>query len=380
MGRFIFLAAIIFCLLTPLRSYGQVPANNQSKGLKYSFYPVVGYSSDIGFFGGGLFQRIDYADGIRPFLTNTIVDITGSTRGKWVASLEYEKTRIFGKPLRTRSEFKAFRNPISNYFGIGNQTDYSDSDFSDGIYYLLKRRIVTRFELRKPLRTISDRKKLEGVLRLKVSFTDNEDRGADTQFVQSPPTGASGGWVNTIGTGLIYDIRNSEFDPRSGIRAEAGADFSPVFAGNDFGFSYYFAEFITYAPILKNTVFAQRFAAEHTIGSVPFFELPVLGNEEGLRGYALNRFLGTSSVIYMAEIRSWIFSFLDDQVKLGGHLFFDTGRVFSESDTSEFLKNWKQTWGVGGAMSLFNPDLILRGEIGISNESYRIYAGIGYAF
>src|SRR6056297_211085 len=380
MSRFIYLAAIIICLLTPLRSYGQAPANNQSKGLNYSFYPVFGYSSDIGFFGGGLFQRIDYADGFRPFLTNTLVDITGSTKGQWVASLEYEKTRAFGRPLRTRSEFKAFRNPISNYFGIGNETDFSDSDFSEGLYYLLKRRIVTRFEIRKPWRTISDQKKLEGVLLFKVSYTDNEDQGADTQFVQSPPTGASGGWVNTIGAGLIYDIRNSEFDPRSGIRAEAGADFSPVFAGNDFGFSYYFAEFTTYAPILKNTVFAQRFAAEHTIGSVPFFELPALGNEEGLRGYALNRFLGNSSVIYMAEMRTWVFSFLDDQIKLGGHLFFDTGRVFSDSDSSEFLKNWKQTWGMGGAMSLFNPDLILRGEVGISNESYRIYAGVGYTF
>lgn len=380
MSRFIFLAAVIFCLLTPLHSYGQVPASNQTTGLNYSFYPIFGYSSDIGFFGGGLFQRIDYADGIRPFSTNTIVDITGSTKGQWVASLEYEKTRMFGRPLRTRSKFKAFRNPISNYFGIGNQTGFSDSDFSDGLYYLLKRRIETRFELRKPLRTISDQKKLEGVLRVKVSYTENEDQGSDTQFVQSPPLGASGGWVNTIGTGLIYDIRNSEFDPRSGIRAEAGADFSPLFAGNDFGFSYYFAEFTTYAPILKSTVFAQRFAAEHTIGSVPFFELPALGNEKGLRGYALNRFLGKSSVIYMAEIRSWVFTFLDDQVKLGGHLFFDTGRVFSDSDSSEFLKNWKQTWGMGGAMSLFNPDLILRGEVGISNEGFRIYAGVGYAF
>ena len=118
MGRFIFLAAVIVCFLTPLRSYAQGPVENQSKGLNYSFYPVFGYSSDIGFFGGGLFQRIDYADGIRPFLTNTIIDLTGSTKGQWVTSLEYEKTRMFGRPLRSRSEFKAFRNPISNYLAL----------------------------------------------------------------------------------------------------------------------------------------------------------------------------------------------------------------------------------------------------------------------
>ena len=380
MKRFATLFALFITMLLPLHVFGQLMPGEQSRGVNHSFYPILGYSSDIGFFGGGLFQRIDYADGVEPFLTNTIADVTGSTKGQWVASFEHEKTQTFGRPLRSRVIFKAVRNPISNYFGIGNQSEFSSSSFDEGLYYLLQRRIFTRFELRKPLRTIMNKKTLEGVLRLKVSYTDNEDSGADTRFVQSPPAGASGGWVNTIGAGLIYDIRNSEFDPRTGLRAEAGADFSPVFAGNDFGYSSYFAEFTSYISLMERTVFAQRLATEHTIGSVPFFELPALGNETGLRGYALDRFLGSSSVVYMAEVRSWLFRFFDDQIKLGGQLFFDTGRVFSDEDSSKLFDNWKHTWGIGGAMSAFNPDIIFRGEVGFSDESYRIYAGIGFAF
>src|SRR6056297_4343828 len=193
-------AVIIVCLLLPLRGYGQAAPGDNARGVNYSFYPILGYSSDIGFFGGGLFQRIDYADGKRPFFTNTVADITGSTNGHWSGSFEYERTRTFGRPLRSRSVLTAERNPISNYFGIGNQTEFSSSGFDEGLFYLLQRRLLSRFELRKPLRTVNRQKTLEGVLRIKLSYTENEDRGADTRFVLSPPPGADGGWVNTIGT------------------------------------------------------------------------------------------------------------------------------------------------------------------------------------
>lgn len=373
-------AVIIFGLMLPFCASGQVSTGGDNRGVNYSFYPILGYSSDIGFFGGGLFQRINYADRNRPFLSNTVVDATGSTRGKWAGAFEYERTRLFGKPMRTRSLLTAERNPINNYFGIGNRSVYSATEFDEGLYYQLQRRVSARFELRKPINFVERKGVLESVFRLKLSYTYNEDRGADTRFIQSPPPGAKGGWANTVGAGLIYDIRNSEFDPRSGLRAEIGADFSPLVAGNDFGFSTYFADFRSYISIIENLVFAQRIAAEHSYGSTPFFELPALGNNDGLRGFALNRFLGESSILYMAEARSWLFSFLDDQVKLGGHLFFDSGRVFSDSDSPELFNNWRRTWGLGGAMSAFNPDLIFRGEIGFSDETYRIYAGIGFAF
>ena len=191
---------------------------------------------------------------------------------------------------------------------------------------------------------------------------------------------SGGGWVNPLGVGLIYDLRDSEFDPRGGLRAEFGTDISPAPLGNDYGFATFFGELSHYLPIIENTIVAQRIAAEHSSGEVPYFELPALGNSNGLRGYALNRFLGESSIVYMAEARSWLFNFFDDQVRIGGHAFFDTGRVFSDADSDKFFTDWKHTWGVGGAMSAFNPDLIFRGEIGFSDETFRIYAGIGFAF
>lgn len=380
MKKIIALTAILFGLIIPAKGISQVISEPDMEGVNHSVYPVAGYSSDYGLFGGGLYQRIDYADGKRPFLSNTVIDATGSTNGKWVGAFEYERTEIFGRSLRTRSVLTLYRNPTSTYFGIGNNTDFTDSELDDGLFYLLQRRISASYEIRRPLQFLGDYGKIEGIFRLQGSYTTNEDKGEDTRFVQSPPDGADGGWVNQIGAGFLYDIRDSEFDSRSGIRAEIGADISPLVAGNEYSFSTYFAEVSSFISITEKIVFAQRFAGEYSHGSVPFYELPALGNKDGLRGFAINRFIGNSSLLYMAEVRSWLFSFYEDEIKFGGHLFYDTGRVFSDFDSSGLFESWKNTWGIGGAMSVFNPDLIFRGEVGFSNESYRIYAGIGYAF
>lgn len=370
---------IITGLLLPGIGFSQIISEPDTEGVNHSVYPLAGYSSDYGLFGGGLYQRIDYADGKNPFLSNTIVDFTGSTNGKWAVAFEYERTEMFGQPLRTRSVLLLDRDPTNTYFGIGNNTDFTSSELENGLYYLLQKRISARFEIRTPLQLIGENK-VDGIFRIQGSYTSNEDKGADTRFVESLPIGADGGWVNTVGAGLLYDIRDSEFDPRSGLRAEFGADFSPLIAGNDYSFSSYFAEVRTFISITERIVLAQQVAGKYSYGSAPFYELPALGSKDGLRGFALNRFRGKSSILYMAEMRSWLFSFLEDEIKLGGHLFYDTGRVFSDSDSSGFFDSWKNTWGFGGSMSAFNPDLIFRGEIGFSNESYRIYAGIGFAF
>ena len=374
------IVTIMIGLLLPVTGFSQIIAEPDVEGVNHSVYPLAGYSSDYGLFGGGLYQRIDYADGKRPFLSNTIVDFTGSTNGKWAGAFEYERTEMFGQPLRIRSVLIVERDPTNTFFGIGNNTDFTSSELDTGLYYLLQKRISTRFEIRKPIQLIETDNKVDGIFRIQGSYTSNEDKGADTRFGISSPKGADGGWVNTVGAGLLYDNRDSEFDPHSGLRAEIGADFSPLIAGNDYSFSSYFAEVRSFISVTKTIVFAQQFAGKYSYGSAPFYELPALGSKDGLRGFALNRFRGKSSILYMAEMRSWLFSFLEDEIKFGGHLFYDTGRVFSESDSSGFFDSWKNTLGFGGSMSAFNPDLIFRGEIGFSNESYRIYAGVGFAF
>ncbi len=350
------------------------------QGSQHSIFPLVGYTTDYGLFGGGVYQRINYADSRRPFLSNMMVDVTGSTKGKWAARVDYERIEMFSRPIRNRTIVDLELNPIRSYFGIGNNTLYTREDLDDGLYYLNQQHALVTFEARTPLFDITGESALDGALRLKTSYTSATEDGEETRFYTDPPSHFDAGWVNTLGAGLLFDSRENEFAPKSGQRHEIGIDISSSLFGSSYSFYELFADLSYYLSPLENTVLAQRFTARHNIGDTPFWELPALGSSRGLRGFALDRFMGDSSVLYMAELRQWLVSFLDDEIRLGAHLFFDTGRVFSEFDSNELFDEWKRTWGVGGAMTLFSPDLIFRGEVGFSGEDYRIYAGVGYAF
>lgn len=55
--------------------------------------------------------------------------------------------------------------------------------------------------------------------------------------------------------------------------------------------------------------------------------------------------------------------------------------VFPKGENlGDLLSGLKQTFGIGGAVSILNPDFILRGEIAFSDEINRVYFGIGYLF
>ena len=86
----------LFCLIlfflgsTPLFAQVIPPDTGESEepnirvGSEYSLLPIVGYTSDLGLFGGGLVQRISYGNNIRPFLSNLTADFTLSTKGNIV--------------------------------------------------------------------------------------------------------------------------------------------------------------------------------------------------------------------------------------------------------------------------------------------------------
>lgn len=374
----ILLLLVIFFF--PYTIYSQITSESERIGSSQSIFPLVGFTSDYGFVAGVVYQRINYGENRRPFLSNTQIDATGSTRGLWQGRFDYERIDLFGRPIRNRTLLEVELNPIRSYFGIGNETVFSQSDYNEGIFFLTQQHALVRFEGRKPVIELLHDHTLDGILRVKASYTTVDDRGRDTQFFLDPPANHENNWVNLAGIGLLFDTRGSEFDPRNGQRTELGIDYSSSIFGSDYSFYELTADWKGFFSITENTVIAQRVVLKYNRGDTPFWELPALGSSSSLRGFSLDRFMGDSSVLYMAEIRRWFFSFLDDEIKLGAHFFYDTGRVFSRFDSDMIFSKWNNSWGGGGAFTLFNPDLIFRGEIGFSGEDYGIYAGVGYAF
>lgn len=364
-----------------------IPAENSAKeidetriGSQYSIFPLAGYSSDFGLYGGGFVQRINYGVDERPFLSNTRLNGVLSTKGNLEIDLEYERIRTFGADIRSRVEIVGSRLLQGHYFGIGNDTEFSETQFDSDFFFYERREFQFDYQARKRLQSYGEYGVLDVFSRLTVWHVNGIEKEGETKFLIDQPEGFDPGWVNTLGLGLIADSRNSEFIPNRGYRYSLEFSKGLPFLGSDYTVASLTGDFRHYKTLFAGIVFAHNFKFEHQTGEAPFWSKPVVGNEYGLRGFHWNRFRGGSSVLSITELRTWLFSVWDGRIRAGGQLFWDTGRVYSEEDSNRFFGDWKHSFGAGAALSLFNPDLIVRADAGFSDEAFRIYFGAGYVF
>jgi outer membrane protein assembly factor BamA len=378
---YVILPCFLFLFVSPQETRGQVMPEEYGLGVETSVIPVAGYSSDYGLFGGGYVQRINYGIMVRPFVSNTAIRFTMSTKGNIISKVDYERTTTFGTDIRSRLLFDGLRLLSTTYFGIGNESEFSSVNYEDDIYFFEERTLSLQYWGRKNLREFDNEAILDGQLLLSASYSNPVSRGSETLLNNDQPRGFGGGWVNKAGIGLIVDHRDSEFNPTIGYRFEANASAAGTLTGSEYNFTSYYLEARGYYSPVRDVVIAQKLEFQHAAGDIPFWELPVIGNELGLRGYPLNRFRDTSALLHIIELRTWLFGILDNQIRFGAQAFMDTGRVLSSDNRfTDISRDLKQTYGFGGAISLLNPDFIFRGDIAFSEDLYRIYLTVGYLF
>ncbi|WP_138431416.1 ShlB/FhaC/HecB family hemolysin secretion/activation protein [Fodinibius saliphilus] len=342
--------------------------------------PAFGYSSNEGFVGGAIFNRYNYKGGIAPFKNYLKSSAIVSTKGFVEAEMKYEQNRSFNRDIRTSVEGYFYRYTTDLFFGVGNNTTFSESQWNNNYYFFRSISFGAQYKLRKPLfRDRHSQFDLQGGL--STQYYIPYERQQQSSFFQLSPNGQEGGWINNLNAGFVWENRDSEFDPTKGNRAELEVRFAPNLISK-YAFTTVRLELRQYFQLFNWITFANKLEARHAAGDTPFWELSTLGDAYTLRGYPLNRFKGNSSIAYTLELRTWLFEFPElYNLKFGGQLFTDTGRVFTTpDDVKDLFRGYKQTIGFGGAMSIFTPDFILRGDVGFSEDVTRIYVGVGYLF
>lgn len=382
----LFCLILLFAAGSPLFAQVIPPDTGESKepdirvGSEYSLLPIAGYTSDLGLFGGGLIQRISYGNNIRPFLSNLTADFTLSTKGNLVFDIDYERTQTFGTDLRSLIEFTGQKIRQGYYFGIGNETNFSDKLYEDNFFFFENREFAIYYQARKQIASFGKYGSFGLTGSVDVSYLNGLTRGERSKFGEDMPLGIGKSWANKAGAGFIADSRDSEFAPVQGIRYEVSYEISSSVFGSDYAYSDLEFDLRHYMEIFDGVVLANKLNVESIHGDAPFWDLSIIGGDDGLRGYHLDRFRGNQSVLHLLELRTWLFSVLYDEVRVGSQLFWDTGRVFSQFDSNTFFNNWKHSYGGGIIFTLFNPDLMLRADVGLSDETFRFYFGTGYIF
>ncbi|MEO1022916.1 MAG: hypothetical protein AAFW89_10245, partial [Bacteroidota bacterium] len=359
-------------------------AKPQSRGdsLAYGYLPILSFNTDSRAVFGGEVQRYNYA-GRKPFKDYTRGFLMYSTAGAFSTFLSRDQIFEEANNFRLHTEIYAIQNFDNYYLGDTelvsfNEALFDTSDFYNFNSFSTQIGINARFLLKKGEGI--HRTDIEAGLRL---YYESPWGNREDQFISGNQIeGATGSFLSFIQTGFILERRNSEFRPTKGFLVDVGSRYAPpvlsthhVIANN--------VRLNGHIPIpfpLIDVSMAGTIQLQHTYGQTPYWLASGLGGGAFLRGYRFRRFTSDNALSYSIESRSWFFKLPFQNIEIGGNLFMDGGRVFTNSNWDSILRKHNHTFGLGGVMAIFTPDFILKFDLGFSEEGTGLYLGTGYAF
>ncbi len=202
-----------------------------------------------------------------------------------------------------------------------------------------------------------------------------------------------------IAWAVMYDTRDFEPDPSSGVFLEYSHELQHPWLGSNFQMNKVLLQMVHFHPLLTwksgegRLIFAQLCALGYTWGpKINFIELwdissqaeaggiLVLGGARSLRGYREARFIAPVTALVNTELRARLqeFSFLGQDWSIGGVAFLDAGRVW-EKPRYIGLTEWRFSYGAGIRMT-WNQSTVIRLDFGFSPEGMQSFFGFNHIF
>lgn len=372
---------LLFCGLQPVAAQPNVSPTDT---LIHAFLPALGYNSDIGLLGGGIFSRYHYKGGIRPYYSYTDVNAAASTRGLFTAKILHNKPQVAGSDVRLNAQLYVSQFFQNQYYGIGNYAKLAKAPANDEHFYQFKS-FSAGFDitLLKPVARLPNGGHFFAMGLINFDF-ENPWGNPDTRLIAiAQPRGISGGRTAALGAGILWENRNSEFAPTKGNYLMATAEVASQYMSSSYNYLSLKTDaraFISFY-LLREITFANRVVFQHNSGQIPYWKYAALGGDESMRGYPENRFLDDNALYLNTELRTWLLTFPEHDVKLGGTLFVDMGRTFANGTALDnVFSDLKYTAGFGATSSFYTAEFILRIDVGFSEEGHGIYFTAGYLF
>ena len=365
-------------------SYSISAQTTVTDSTEFAFLPAISYNSDLGLIAGGITSWYNYKDNIYPFYSYITLAGVLSTKGLASFSLIYDKPFAFGKDMRFTGEVFTARFFEDAYFGVANYAKITDTPPDLPLFYQFQSfTLGFRSNARLPLLKLESNKQLDVNLIVNFRYETPWDNGNNRLISREQPLGITGGRTSMLGFGIIWEGRDSEFQPSRGNYYESRIEIGNTIWGSSYNLLVIENEARQYATfhLIKDVTFATRLFSRFTTGDVPYWKLSYAGDEETLRGYESRRFSDDNVIYLNTELRTWLFNIPDTQARFGGTLFIDTGRTFANGDAfSVITDDLKTTFGFGALASFFTPDFIIRGDFGFSEEGLGVYFTTGYMF
>lgn len=385
-----------------------------------SYDPVngLGYGGEGELFFNG--KRSDPFFEYTPYRAALNIVLFNTTNSQREIKLGWDVPYIFNTKWRLRGEAAIETNPNLLYFGIDENSldplsyfpggDSTGSPVTKATYYDYEKSLsgsntnYNRYTKTEAILNVSmERSYLDGKLRALIgyefakvkidAFTGNSLIRND--FNSKKILGLGNSNISFIQAGFIYDTRNLETDPSSGIFAELLNECSLTAVGSQYNFNKTFLHFNLYQSILpgifKKFVFAARVAIGYTAGNAPFFEYQDQWSSEGsieglgggttLRGYKQSRFLSRVMQFNNIELRYKFAEckFLKQNFAFSAVPFLDAGAVWDSLDRIGEWSNMRYSEGLGLRIA-WNINTILRFDYAVSKEDRQFFFSLGHSF
>ncbi len=409
---------------------------NKKTGFSFGGVPIISYDSDLGLKYGVLVNLFFYGKGENsPDPNHNIyLEWNQTTKGSQLFLGKY-KSRTLIKNVRTNFEARYTTEKALHFYGFnGYNAEYNnlfenemDPLYKSRLFYRHGRRLLlfrADFEgsiIKNKLRWLAgvsynkiDIDKVD-INNLNKSLSDSKlsDTSLYSDYVSwgvIKESEKNGGYMNDIKIGAVYDSRDNEANPNSGIWAEAILLTVPQFLGNQYTYGKLILTHRQYITLIKKRLtFAYRVSYQPKIfGTMPFYALPLvhssdntrdgLGGSRTLRGIYRNRVVGEDYVFANIEFR-WKFvkfNVLKQNIYLALFPFIDGGLVtkkysfdesnIPQSNINEF-HNSNETLHIGygsGLAIAINHNFIITATYALANSSKDgtsgLYITINYLF
>ncbi len=436
------LMVLAFFLSSPNNMTAQNGEAEPAKtGWTFGALPAISFNSDLGFQYGGLVNLYHFGDGSSyPQYQHSIyAEVSRYTKGSGVNRLFYDSEYLLTN-LRVTADLSYFTEKALDFYGFNGYNaiynaiweDDSDNDYRSRMFYRHERNMF-RFTLDfqgqlagRHMRWIGGIGLMStGIAPVDIdALNDGRDPGEllpDTPglydlYVGSgiiTPGEKDGGNTHHFKLGVVYDTRDNEPNPMTGIWSEAVVFAAPGFMGSgDYGYSRISLTHRQYLTLIENDLsFAYRLNYQGTLGGeVPFYMLPYminsfslssntdgLGGSRTVRGMLRNRVVGEGMVFGNFELR-WKFYrkvIFNQNIYLALNSFMDAGQVVNQRKINapgweemdnlyrESEESLHMTLG-GGFRAAMNENFILAIDYGKPLDERDggggLYIGLNYLF
>ncbi len=346
-------------------------------GFSLGAVPAVAYNTDIGFLYGAIVNLYWFGDGSRyPKYDHSVyMEWSRTTKGKGINQITYDTDKLI-PGIRSFFEVTYRIDKALDFYGFNGYQSVYDQNFEQNtldpegyanrLYYRYGRNLLRMTADFQGEITSNKFRWLGGISYFGSSVDSvdvdglNEGKEDDLLSYNSlygnyvewgmiPEEQAEGGRHTLLKAGLVYDTRDNEPNPFSGIWTEMQLHYAPSFlSSTDMSFTRLILthrQYFTLVPDRMSLAYRLSYQGRLT-GKVPFYMMPFIfntapgltkdgvGGNKTLRGIRRNRIVGDGFAFANLELRGKILrtTVFNQNVYIALSAFMDAGMVVQKYD------------------------------------------------